>query len=213
MAVLKVQETSARKLFTQLGYGGAKKASPKKLEKLLKDLPDKLDDLDDDDVDKKGQRLIDDVSEAVAKERKIQVISEDDDDDEEEETPKKSKKKGRPAKDKKASKEKDKKSSKKGAKAKKGDKAKKGKKRSGGGPSNKDQIFELWVKCANPKKEIDKWVKKFPEIQERTIRGWVGMWKKGPEGDNRKCFPRISKGRDKEIKAAIKRHKKSGKED
>ena len=118
---------------------------------------------------------------------------------------------------KKASKKEDKKSSKKAkAKPKKGKKddddededekpsKKKAKKSGGGGPSNKDKVFELWLKSADPGKDAKKWAKKFPEISENTIRGWISNWKKGP---GEASYPRASAGRDKEIKKALKNQK------
>ncbi len=66
MAAFKIEETKARSLLTKLGFKEAKKANEKKLAKMLGGLPDQ-DDLDDDDLDKKDQRLFDDVSEAVTK--------------------------------------------------------------------------------------------------------------------------------------------------
>lgn len=206
MAAFKIELKKAQGLLSKLGFSGAKKANEKKVAKWLSTLPEK-DDIDDDDLDKKDQRTFDEVCEAVAKDRKIEVTSGDNEEEEEDEKPVKKAKAGKKGKDKKEAKPK------KGAKkSKKKDdeeedekpskKAKKGKKKSGGGgPSNKDRVFELWLKSTNPGKDAAKWIKKIPELSGNTIRGWISNWKKGP---GEASYPRAASGRDKEIKKALK---------
>lgn len=216
---VQLDRDEVQELFAQAGYADAEDASDKKLLKWVKALPKVIEKLEKDDdaldLDKKSERLADKICEAAAKKRNIEIVAsdDDDDDDEEEETPKKGKKEVKTKSKKKSEKKKvdkeekgTKKKSKKGEKGEK-EKAKKGKKKSksSGGPSTKDKIFEKWLKSTNPKKDVKKWVKEFKEVKDTTIRSWVSDWNKGP--GSAVGYPRAAKGRDKEIKTAIKRQK------
>ena len=111
-----ITRDDAVNLLSQLEYKEAKKASVEKLGKMLKALPDKLEDGDDDDLNKKGRRILDDVTEAVNDGLTI-IVSEGDDEEDEDDTPKKSSKAAKKAPAKKGAKA-EKESSKKSAKGK-----------------------------------------------------------------------------------------------
>jgi len=199
MAAFTIELGKAKGLLKKLGFSVAK-ADAKKVTKFLKSLPEK-DDLDDDDLDKKDQRIMDDVAEAVAKNRKIVVSEDEEEEEEEDEKPSKKGKGKKEAKGKKGKKSGKEKAEKNGKAEKK---SKKKKSNGGGGPSNKDKVFELWLKSTNPGKDAGKWIKKFPDISGTTIRGWISNWKKGLEDAS---YPRAAQGRDKEIKKALKAQK------
>ena len=78
-----VDREKAIDLLTQLSFKGVKKYDDEKLAKTLNKLPKTLEDGDDDDLNKKGRKLLDDITDAVNDKIKVEVSGGDDDEDDE----------------------------------------------------------------------------------------------------------------------------------
>lgn len=199
--VLEVQESDARKLLQELDFSNAKSVSAKKLVSMLTDLPESVDE-EDADLSTKSKKVFNRITEALADERKIKIAETNGHaDEEEEEVPAKKAKKA-PAKKKAAAKKKAKDEDDEEEVPKKKGKKPAAKKRSGGGPRPKELIFEKWIKDpSKTKKSVTKLAEQYDSVQENTIRSWISAWGRN---DN---LPAIAKGREKEVKAAIKKLK------
>ncbi len=192
--MLKVPEKSARKLLQAMNIPGAAKATPKRLVKLLEDARGQVngDSIEDLDIPSSSKSLMEEVVEAIDEEKTIKIVGAAvEEDDEEEVTPKK--KASKSTKTSKGKQPKTKKKSEVTAKTKT-------KKKSPGGKTAKDQVFEAWLKQPKltPKEMAEKLGPKL-DVKETTISKWVSNMKRGAG-----IYPRISKGREKEIKIARK---------
>lgn len=209
---VKVPEAAARSLLKQVDMKVSKDAAEGEIVKKLKALVKKDDDDEEElDINDKSRKLLDKISNAFEEKLKVKIVSADADDDEDEEEEETPKKKGKGKKAAKAS-ENGKAAKKKGGKKGSGS----GKSRGGGGPTTKDKVFELWLK--DPKSAAKKAIAKFGSegseaAQDTTIRRWTSEWKRAESYDTADGFPRIAKGRAKEIKAAQKKARSKKDED
>jgi hypothetical protein len=74
------------------------------------------------------------------------------------------------------------------------------------GTPAKPLIFSEWLKAllAGKPFDVEAMARKYPEIKESSIRSWSSYWLRN--GGTGPGYPSNARGKEKEIKAAIKKH-------